>query len=75
MLLTLISLAYMSEIRDRAASDTKLLPALLDTTARNSAMREVSADKGYSGINNTNAVAKHGATPFIASRTASIRTR
>jgi transposase len=53
------------EIHDRDASDTKLLPALVDATAKNFTMKEVSADKGYSGINNVEHVAKTGATPFI----------
>jgi transposase len=54
------------EIRDRDASDTKLLPPMVETTARNFKIEEVSADKGYASINNTNVVAKHGAVPFIA---------
>jgi transposase len=54
------------EIHDRDASDTKLLPALLDTTARNFNVAEVSADKGYSSINNVETVAKIGAVPYIA---------
>ena len=35
------------EIRDKDASDTKLLPDLVNTTAAHFDMREVSADKGY----------------------------
>jgi transposase len=54
------------EIHDRDASDTKLLPTLVDSTAKGFTMKEVSADKGYSSINNHNVIAKHGATPFIA---------
>jgi len=54
------------EIHERNASDTKLLPSLVETTAKNFKMEEVSADKGYSSINNTNVIAKHGAIPFIA---------
>jgi transposase len=53
------------EIHDRDASDTKLLPPLLDKTAENFTMREISADKGYSSIDNHNAIESHGATPFI----------
>ncbi len=53
------------EIHDRDASDTKLLPDLVDATAKNFKMNEVSADKGYSSINNVEHVAKTGATPFI----------
>lgn len=54
------------EIHERDASDTKILPSLVGTTAKNFDMAEVSADKGYSSINNTNVIAEHGATPFIA---------
>ena len=35
------------EIREKDASDTKLLPDLVNTTAAHFDMREVSADKGY----------------------------
>ena len=54
------------EIRDKDASDTKLLPALVDATAVNFKLREVSGDKGYGSLNNYDAVARHGATPYIA---------
>src|SRR6266850_5475991 len=54
------------EIRDKDASDTKLLPDLVHTTAAHFDMREVSADKGYSSINNHEVIASHGATPYIA---------
>jgi transposase len=53
------------EIKDRNASDPNQLPALLETTAQNFKMAEVSCDKGYSTVSNTNEIAKHGATPFI----------
>jgi transposase len=54
------------EIREKDASDTKLLPDLVHTTATHFDMREVSADKGYSSVNNTNVIASYGATPYIA---------
>jgi transposase len=54
------------EIHDRAASDTKILPSLVNTTAAHFDMLEVSADKGYSSVNNVEVIAKHGATPYIA---------
>jgi transposase len=57
------------EILDRNAPDAPQLPVLVDETAKNFTMREVSADKGYSSIANHNAIAKHGATPFIAFKT------
>ena len=54
------------EIKDRDASDTKLLPALVDTTAKNFELKEVSADKGYGSLSNYDAISKHGAVPYIA---------
>jgi transposase len=54
------------EIHDRDASDIRLLPALVDATAENFQMREVSADKGYGSKKNLEAVARHGAVPYIA---------
>ena len=40
--------------------------ALVNATAKNFTMAEVSADKGYSGRESHDAIAKVGATPFIA---------
>jgi transposase len=54
------------EIRDKDASDTKLLPDLIDATAENFRLNEVSADKGYGSIKNYKAIQRHGATPYIA---------
>jgi transposase len=54
------------EIHGRDANDSPLLPALVDATARNFALAEVSADKGYASKANTDAISRHGATPFIA---------
>lgn len=54
------------EIRDKDASDTKLLPPMLATTAKNFAIREISADKGYGSVKNYQAAQLHGATPYIA---------
>ncbi len=54
------------EIKDKDASDTKLLPALVDHTAENFTLREVSADKGYGSLKNYKAIQYHGATPYIA---------
>jgi len=54
------------QILDRNAADMPLLPELVDKTARNFTLGEVSADKGYSSIANHDAIVKHGATPFIA---------
>lgn len=63
------------EIHDRDASDTKILPSLVDTTAKNFNLVEVSADKGYSSVKNMNAIAKHGATPYIAFKVSSTGSR
>jgi len=54
------------EIHGQWASDVKLLPALVDATAQNFKMTEVSADKGYGSMKNADVIAKTGATPFIA---------
>jgi transposase len=54
------------EIHGRNASDSAQLQPLLDATAKNFTMREVSADKGYSSIDNHEIIASYGATPFIA---------
>jgi transposase len=53
------------EIRERLTQDSPILPPLLSTTSRNFAISEVSADKGYSSINNVETVAMIGATPYI----------
>ncbi len=54
------------EIRDKDASDTKLLPALVDATAKNFNLNEISADKGYGSVKNYKAIQRHNAMPFIA---------
>ena len=54
------------EIRDKDASDTKLMPDLVNATAKNFQLREVSGDKGYASLSNYDVVARHGATPYIA---------
>ena len=54
------------EIREKDASDTKLLPDLVNVTAAHFDMREVSADTGYSSVNNHEVITSHGATPYIA---------
>jgi hypothetical protein len=56
------------EIHGRDANDSPLLPALAKATARNFAMAEVSADKGYASKMNAEAIQALGATPFIAFR-------
>lgn len=53
-------------IKDRDASDTKLLPALVDATALNFKLNEVSADKGYGSLSNYAAIEARGGVPYIA---------
>jgi transposase len=57
------------EIEGRDAGDARFLPPMLETTARNFKVAEVSADKGYGSSKNTDAVFAVGATPFIAFKT------
>jgi hypothetical protein len=54
------------EIHGRDANDAPILPSLVETTAKNFTMKEVCADKGYSGRVAHDAIAKVGATPYIA---------
>lgn len=54
------------EIHGQYEGDPNQLPALVDATAKNFTIKEVSADKGYSGEPCRQAIAKHNATPFIA---------
>jgi transposase len=54
------------EILGRNTGDAKMLPALLNTTAQNFDIREVSADKGYASKANVDAITNIGATPFIS---------
>jgi transposase len=53
------------EIRDRNANDSPIMPALLEETAKRFQISEVSADKAYASENNFQAIARHGATPYI----------
>jgi transposase len=54
------------EIHGQNAGDSKLLPALMTTTAHNFNVAEVSADKGYASRSNSEFVASMGAVPYIA---------
>jgi transposase len=53
-------------IKHRDASDTKLLPELVKTTAENFSLSEVSADKGYGSLQNYDVITSRGAVPYIA---------
>jgi transposase len=54
------------EIHDRDAADSPQFKPLLATTARNFTVKEVSADKAYSSLENVEAVAALNAFPAIA---------
>lgn len=54
------------EIGEPNASDTKMLPSMLATTAENFHISEVSADKAYCSRKNFELVGAVGAKPFIA---------
>jgi len=54
------------EIHDRHAADSPLFRPLVDATAKNFTIGEVSADKGYSARENFKIVDRHGGTGFIA---------
>lgn len=54
------------EIQGPNAADTHLLPPLLESTASNFQVREVSADKGYASMKNASAITNAGGTPFIS---------
>lgn len=53
------------EIHDKNASDTKLLPGMVQTTAKNFTLSEVSADKAYGSYKNYAAIEQCGAVPYI----------
>lgn len=54
------------EIRDKNTNDTEMFQPLLNRTNQHFSISEVSADKAYLSYNNTRAIAKINATPFIA---------
>jgi transposase len=53
------------EITDRRAGDALYFKPLVDATAKNFTMREVSADKGYISRKNLQAAVDHNAMPYI----------
>jgi transposase len=55
-------------VTDRNAHDSPFLPELVETTAQNFRVSEVSADKGYSSRTNMDAIGAIGATPYLAYR-------
>ena len=52
-------------IEGRDSSDTKQLPEMIETTAKNFTIKEYSADKAYGSLSNYEAIDKAGAVPFI----------
>jgi len=53
------------EISDKFAGDSPFFKGLVDTTAENFTMQEVSADKAYLSADNLQAVVDHHAMPYI----------
>lgn len=54
------------EIHGRDAGDSPLLPAMLNTTAASGfTVKQVTADKGYSSVENVEAIVAAGAEPYI----------
>ena len=53
------------EVTDAHASDSNYFKSLVDATAQNFTMRQVSADKAYSGSANLKAVVDNHAMPYI----------
>jgi transposase len=54
------------EIEGMYTNDTLMLAPMVKTTAENFSIAEVSADKAYGSLANTDAIIKAGGTPFIA---------
>jgi len=63
---TLTNVVTSAEVTGWTAADTNHFRPLLDTTAANFDVAEVSADKGYLSHANATAVEAIGATPYIA---------
>lgn len=53
-------------IKDKNAADSPLMPELVNATAKNFKIGEVSGDKGYLSVENVDAIHAVGGTPFIA---------
>jgi transposase len=54
------------DIQEMYTHDTLAFAPMVKTTAKNFSISEVSADKAYGSLSNTDAVTKAGGTPFIA---------
>jgi transposase len=60
------------EISDRYAADVKYFQPLVETTAQNFVMQEVSADKAYLSRDNLQTVVDHHAMPYIPFKSNSV---
>lgn len=56
------------EIGGKHASDVRFFPPMVEATAQNFQISQVSADKAYGSLTTTDAVHKFGGTPFISFR-------
>jgi transposase len=56
------------EISEKYRNDSPFFKPLMEATARNFRVREVSADKGYDSFNNRALALTHGAIPYIPFR-------
>jgi transposase/predicted nucleic acid-binding Zn finger protein len=54
------------EVGKQFSGDAPFFPPMMETTAKNFTISEVSADKSYDGVKCVNAVVKTGGTPYIA---------
>jgi hypothetical protein len=57
-----------AKVTDRHTNDYKALPELVETGAQTFDMKEISADKAYSGRSNVEAIVRIGAEPYIPFR-------
>src|SRR5437660_11172508 len=57
------------EIGEQFSADSPHFPPMVNTTAQNFRISEVSADKAYDSVKCINAVVSAGGTPYIALRT------
>lgn len=63
---TYTNIITAAEVTDATLHDSPLLPQLVRETARGFTLAEVSADKGYIGRENLQAIGDVGATPYVA---------
>lgn len=63
------------QISDRFAGDSPFFKQLVDATATNFVMQEVSADKAYLSVDNLQTVVDHAAMPYIPFKANSVATR